>query len=134
METVDIITLKAFLNALSQLNKPLPDEIQRRLNEFGKSLTVNSTNVGELNTIAKNDQQLNKVYLTALKTVGETTRGIDNLPPEEKSNQNTPEIINTARDVFNAPDSVAAAKESKQPENIFKKIGQKIGDFFTGDK
>lgn len=67
------------------------------------------------------------IYL-ALKA--EKNKGIENLPPEEKTNQKTPEIINTARDVFNDKDSVGAATKSKQPQSIFKRIG----NLFTGNK
>ncbi|MGB3653124.1 MAG: hypothetical protein WBA41_18155 [Rivularia sp. (in: cyanobacteria)] len=134
MKSTDITILQAFLNALPQLDKPLPIEIQNQLNQFGQSLSVNSTNIGELDTIAKSYEPLNVVYqtaLTSLVTTGaEKNKGIENLPLEEKTNQKTPEIINTARDVFNDKDSVAAATKSKQPQSIFKRIG----NFFTGNK
>ena len=134
MKSTDIIILQAFLNSLRQLDKSLPVEIQNQLNQFGSSLTDNSTNIAELDTIAKSYQPLNLVYQTELaslvKTGAEKNKGIENLPPEEKPNQNTPEIINTARDVFNDQDSVAAAKKSQQPQNIFKRIRNR----FTGNK
>ncbi|PAX49789.1 hypothetical protein [Brunnivagina elsteri] len=141
MKSTDILILQAFLNALPQLDKPLPDEIQKQLNEFGETLTVNSTNVGTLDTIAKTYQPLNTFYqteLTSLVTIGaEKSKGIENLPPEEKPNQKIPETINTARDVFNDKDSVAAAKKSKQPRNIFKRLGnifKRLGNLFTGNQ
>ncbi len=134
MKSADIILLQAFLNALGQLDKPLPVEIQNQLNEFGKSLTVNSTNIGKLDTIAQNYQPLYVAYqieLTSLLDTGaEKSRGIESLPSPEAPKQNTPEIINIARDVFSVQDSVAAVKKSKQPKNIF----QRIVDLFTGNK
>lgn len=134
MKSTDIIILQAFFNSLYQLNESLPVEIQNQLNQFGSSLTANSTNIGELDTIAKSYEPLNVVYQTELtslvKTGAEKNKGTGNAPPEEKPNQNTPEIINTARDIFNDKDSVAAAKKSKQPQNIL----QRIGNLFTGNK
>ena len=133
MKSTDVIILQTFLNALSQLDKPLPIEIQNQLNQFGESLTVDSTNIGQLDTIAKSYKPLNKFYqteLNSLETIGaEKNMGIENLPPIE-SNQNTPEILNSARDVFNDKNSVAAAKKMKQSGNIFKRIG----NLFTGKK
>ncbi|MCJ8281367.1 MAG: hypothetical protein MJK14_16220 [Rivularia sp. ALOHA_DT_140] len=108
------------MNALSQLDKPLPAEIQNQLNQFGESLTVDSTNIGQLDTIAKSYEPLNGVYqieLNSLVTIGaEKNKGIENLPPIE-SNQDTPEILNSARDVFNDKNSVVAAKKMKQSRN-----------------
>ena len=94
MKSSDITILQAFLNALPQLDKSLPVEIQKQLNQFGESLTANSTNIVELDTIAKKYQPLNQLYqieLDSLVTTGaEKTKGIENLPPPEaKPNQNT---------------------------------------------
>ncbi|WP_414621194.1 hypothetical protein [Calothrix sp. CCY 0018] len=134
MKSTDTIVLQAFLNSLCQLDKSLPVEIQNQLNQFGSSLTANSTNIPELDTIAKSYEPLNVVYQTELtslvKTGAEKNKGIENLPLEENPNQNTPEIINSARDVFNDQDSVAAAKKSQQPQNIL----QRIRNRFTGNK
>lgn len=127
MKATDAITLQSFLIALSQLDKPLPVETQKQLNEFGESLTANSTNIGRLETIAQTDETLYKFYqteLTSLTKIGaEKSKGTGNFPPEEKPNQNTPEIINTARAIFNDSDSVNAAKKLKKSGNIFTKIG-----------
>ncbi len=134
MNSSDIIILQSFLNALRQLDQPLPNKIQKQLNEFGKSLKGNSTNIGQLDTIAKPYEPLNEIYkteLTSLVTSGaEKSKGTGNLPPEEKPDPKTPEIINTARDIFNDKNSVEAAKKSKQPRNIFKRLG----NLFTNNK
>lgn len=134
MKSTDIIILQAFLNALCELDKPLPVEIQKQLNQFGESLTDNSTNIGELDTIAKSYIPLNVVYQTELQSLvatgAEKSRGIEDLPSEEEINQKTPEITNTSRNVLIAPDSVAAAKNSKKSQNIF----NRVRNLFTGDK
>ncbi|KOP27643.1 hypothetical protein AMR41_03905 [Hapalosiphon sp. MRB220] len=128
MQPTDIITLQAFLNALSQLNQPLPADVQKQLNQFGASLTANSTNIDEqLETIAENYQPLNDAYKQAYRSLivvgAERSKGINNLPPEEEPNQHTPEILNTARDVFNDSNSVEAAKKSTKSKNIFERLG-----------
>lgn len=46
MKSTDIIILQAFLDALAKLNQSLPAQIQNQLNEFVKSLTADSTNIG----------------------------------------------------------------------------------------
>ncbi len=135
MKSTDIIILQAFLNALSQFDKPLPMEIQNQLNQFGESLSANSTNIGELDTIAKSYEPLNVVYQTELNSLvttgAEKNKGIENLPPKETINQKTPEIINTARDVFTDKDSVGAVKKMKQSQNILRRIFNLL---FTGNK
>jgi hypothetical protein len=134
MKPTDIIILQAFLKALPQLDKPLPIETQNQLNQFGSSLTFNSTNIGKLDIIAKTYQPLDEVYQTELESLvatgAEKSRGIENLPLPENPNSNTPEIINTARNVFNDKDSVAAAKKYQQPQNIL----ERILNWLTGDK
>jgi uncharacterized membrane-anchored protein YhcB (DUF1043 family) len=131
MKAIDTILLQSFLNALSQLDEPLPPETQKQLNEFGESLTDNSTNIGRLDTIAKTYQPLYEFYqteLTSLTKIGaEKSKAIESKPSKENSNQNTPETTNAARDAFNDTDSVAAAKKLKKSENIFNKIGNWLG-------
>jgi hypothetical protein len=129
MKPSDILILEAFLVALSHLDKPLPTEIQKQLNQIGAALKLDSNNLGNLDLIAESYQPLDTLYqkkLTSLKSVAaEKNKG---LPPEPLPNEPTPEIINTARDVFSADDSVVAAKKAAKPKNLLKRIWQ----FFTG--
>ncbi|TBR61749.1 hypothetical protein B4U84_13545 [Westiellopsis prolifica IICB1] len=126
MQPTDIITLQAFLNALSQLDQPLPVQVQKQLNQFGATLTANSPDFEQLESIAKSYQPLNTAYEEAYRSLirvgAERSKGISNLPPEEEPNQYTPEILNTARDVFIDKNSVDAAKKSTKPKNVFDKI------------
>jgi hypothetical protein len=126
MQPTDIITLQAFLNALCQLDQPLPAQVQKQLNEFGATFTANSPNIHQLETIAQNYQPLNTAYeqaYSSLIVVGaERSKGISNLPPEEEPNQHTPEILNTARYVFNDKNSVDAAKKPTKSKNLVEKI------------
>lgn len=118
MQPNDIITLKAFLAALTQMEQPLPADIQTQLNEIGKILATNPTSLENLDTLAKSYNPLKSVYLQeriALReAAGERSKG---LPPPPLSNKPTPEITNMAIDSFSADDSVAAAKKATQPQN-----------------
>lgn len=129
MKPNDIITLTAFLAALAQLDESLPENIQTGLNEIGKALAANPTDIGNLDAIAESYPPLDSVYqkeLAALqKEVGERNKG---LPPLPLPNEPTKELTNTAIDTFSANDSVDAAK---QPT---KQIWQRIWQFITGSK
>src|SRR5690242_15755867 len=100
MKPLDQITLQAFLNALSQLEKPLPKEIQQRLNEIGKTLKNQSPNLDNLDNIAESYKPLDELYQKELTSLKQESRvKSKGLPPEELPKQPTPEIVNTATDV-----------------------------------
>ena len=118
--------LQAFLKALSQLEKPLPREIQQQLNEIGKTLKTHSTNLDNLDNIAENYKPLDELYQKELTSFYQVFRDISkSILPEELPKQPTPEIVNTATDVFSADDSVA---EAKKTENIIKRIWRTFKD------
>ncbi|CAD5984803.1 hypothetical protein [Planktothrix agardhii] len=130
MKPNDIITLIAFLTALSQLDEPLPANIQAELNEIGKALAADPTNLGNLDVIAESYEPLDTVYQEELATlesqVGERNKALPPLPlPSEPSK----ELTNTAIDTFSSDDSVSTAKQAAKP-SILKRIWQSI----TGSK
>ncbi|QSJ15064.1 hypothetical protein JYQ62_24815 [Nostoc sp. UHCC 0702] len=126
MKPSDEITLQAFLKALSQLEKPLPREIQQRLNEIGKTLKTHSTNLDNLDNIAESYKPLDELYQKELTAFNQVSRvKSKGLSPEELPKQPTPEIVNTATDVFSADDSVA---EAKKTENIIKRLWRTLKD------
>jgi hypothetical protein len=69
MKPNDIITLTAFLSALSQLDEPLPANIQAKLNEIGKALAADPTNLGNLDVLAESYEPLDTVYHEELATL-----------------------------------------------------------------
>ncbi len=130
MKPNDIITLTAFLTALNQLEEPLPAHIQAELNEIGKALAADPTNLGNLDAIAESYEPLDTVYqeeLAALESeVGERNKNEPLLP---LPNLPSKELTNTAIDSFSSPDSVSTAKQVAKP-SILKEIWQSI----TGSK
>jgi hypothetical protein len=126
MQPNDEITLTAFLSALSKLNQPLPADVQTQLNEIGKALAADPTNLGNLDIIAESYEPLDTVYQqerTALQQ--EAERNTKGLPPLPLPKEQTKELINTAIDTYSSNDSVAAIqKQTKQ--NILKNIWKSI--------
>jgi hypothetical protein len=109
------ITLKAFLTALQQLDESLPPNLQMQLNEVGKQLETNQyeSAAQNLESIAQKHPPLDSVYLAegnALqKDANERNKGkTDPMPPLPEESRTEP--INLAIAIFQATDSVAAAK------------------------
>lgn len=126
MQPNDQITQTAFLSALSKLNQPLPADVQTQLNEIGKALAADQTNIGNLDVIAESYESLDTVYQqerTALQQ--ETERNTKGLSPLPLPKEQTQELSNTAIDTFNANDSVAAIQKATK-QNILKKIWKAI--------
>ncbi len=130
MKPNDIITLTAFLSALNQLDEPLPANIQAKLNEIGKALAADPTNLGNLDAIAESYEPLDTVYqeeLAALESeVGERNKAESPLPLPIVPSR---ELANTAIETFSSDDSVSTAKQAAKP-SILKRIWQSI----TGSK
>ena len=131
MKPNDIITLTAFLTALNQLDEPLPANIQAKLNEIGKALAADPTNLGNLDVLAESYEPLDTVYHEELATfdsdkVGERNKA---LPPLPIPSEPTEELTNTAIDTFTSDDSVSTAKQAAKPSSL-KRIWQSI----TGSK
>jgi hypothetical protein len=127
MQPNDIITLKAFLAALSQMEQPLPADIQTQLNEIGKTLATNLTNLDNLDALAKSYHPLKSIYIQeriALREdAAERSKG---LPPCPLIHKPTEELINLAIDTFSADDSVAAIQKDTPAKNPLKRIWQSI--------
>jgi len=79
MKDNDIIILTAFLTALSQLDTPLPSNIQSQLNNIDKALELNPSNIGGLDLIAENYPDLDQIYqqevLKIRSLIGERNKG-----------------------------------------------------------
>jgi len=124
MQPSDILTLTAFLNALTKLDEPLPADIQAQLNVIAKNLEADPTNIDNLDIIAESYAPLDAVYqeeLTHLKQeAGIRNKG---LPPQPLPKEPNNELTNSAIDTFNANDSVAAAKTKP---NLIKQIWQSL--------
>ncbi len=124
MQPNDILILTAFLNALSKLDGPLPEDIQFQLNAIAKTLEADPTTIDNLDIIAESYEPLDAAYqeeLTRLKQeAGIRNKGLPPLPLPKKPNN---ELTNSAIDTFNANDSVAAAKNKP---NLVKQIWQSL--------
>ena len=124
MQPNDIISLRAFLKALSKLDAPLPPDIQNQLNAIAKNLETNPTQLPNLDIIAESYEPLDTAYqeeLTILtQEAGIRSKGLPPLPLPKESNQ---ELTNAAIDTFSADDSV---KSSKKQPNLIKRVWQSI--------
>jgi len=129
MKDNDIINVFAFLTALGQLDTPLPSDIQSQLNNIGKALELNPSNIHGLDLIAEDYPDLDHIYqqeiLKIRGLIGERNKS---LPPEPLSNKPTNELTNAAVNIFNSYDSVDTAKKVATSNFI-----TKILAFITGN-
>ncbi|NEU77380.1 hypothetical protein PI95_034155 [Hassallia byssoidea VB512170] len=120
MQPNDIISAKAFLNALAKLNQPLPADIQKQLHAIALDLKIDPGNIGNLDVIAESYPTLDEAYqreLTKFKNeAGQRSKGLPPLPLPKESNQ---ELVNSVIDTFSADDSVTAAKSKP---NLLKRL------------
>ena len=129
MKDNDIIHVFAFLTALSQLDTPLPSDIQSQLNNIGKALELNPSNIRGLDLIAEDYPDLDQIYQQeVLKIHGLIGVRSKSLPPEPLSNKPTNELTNAAVNVFNSYDSVDTAKKVTTSNFITKVLA-----FITGN-
>lgn len=130
MDSLNLITLTAFVQALEKLSSPLPPDIQAELNQIGqdlaKNLAIDNTNIDKLYSLIDRYEPLQKIYREERKIL---QKNIENrnkaLPPLPLSNEENQELINIAVDRFTASDSVAAAKQPPQ-QNLLQKIWRRI--------
>ena len=66
MDSLDTITLKAFIAALMRLDDSLPAELQNQLNDIGQAFP---SEVSQLHTLAKNYSPLTQEYMDARLTL-----------------------------------------------------------------
>ncbi|MEH2113284.1 hypothetical protein [Nostoc sp.] len=127
MKPNNIITLTAFLTALTQLDEPLPDNIQTQLNDISKAPIADPDNIGKLDAIAESYPPLNKVYQTELARIEKTGERTKGLPPLPLPTEPTAELTNAAFNAFSNNNSVSAAKIAVEPNLL-----QRVRDFIHG--
>lgn len=114
MDSLDAITLIAFLAALMRLDSGLPPDLQHQLNEIGKAFP---SDISKLDAIAESYSPLDQEYMEARLALqqkeGERLRfSVPEL--EDSSEIGDEQIINFAVDVFQASDSVNLLKQKAQ--------------------
>lgn len=111
MNSLDAITLKAFLTALMRLDNSLSAEVQNQLNE---SADMFSKNVAKLHELAKSSP-LKQQYMearVALQDDGERLRFV--LPDNDSTQVSDQQILYFAIEVLQSKDSVNLAKKKAQ--------------------
>ncbi|MBW4624435.1 MAG: hypothetical protein KME49_02680 [Brasilonema octagenarum HA4186-MV1] len=125
MKPNDKKILIAFLAALTHLNEPLPADIQAKLNEIGKALAVDPTNLGNLDVIAESYQPLDEAYQKELKIldskVGERNKHKSRRPLPKELNKELSNVVIVGTETFSSNDSVSTAKQAVNP-TILKQI------------
>lgn len=111
MDSLDAITLKAFLSALMRLDNSLPTDLQKQLNEISQTFTKD---ISKLHAIAKSYPSLALEYIDArlaLQNNSDRFRFI--IPETDVLTQICDEkLISFAIEVFNADDSVNLVKKA----------------------
>jgi len=124
MQPTDSITLIAFFAALTQLDSPLPPEVQTQLKNFASAEDI-TLNIVQLNAIAENYPDLNVHY--------QKVRDILQLPISERSKGPLPnpnhlkeremtEIINIVREIATSAESVVGAKQKAKKSSFLREI------------
>lgn len=122
MNSLDAITLKAFLVALTQLEGSLSAELQIELNAIGKKFP---SGVSRLHALAKRLAPLEQAYKKTRRILqadsGERLRyaGVD---VEDASQSYEKEVQGLAVRILNASDSVALAKEIATESSAMKQL------------
>ncbi|HAJ64956.1 MAG TPA: hypothetical protein DCP31_41720 [Cyanobacteria bacterium UBA8543] len=117
METLDTITLKAFVAALMRLDDSLPKDVQNQLNEIAQEFL---TDVSKLHTLAKDYSPLTQEYMDArlaLQKDGERFRA-DPADPDYSAEISNDTILSFAIEVFKADDSVNFVKKKAQESSV----------------
>jgi hypothetical protein len=113
MDSLDAITLKAFLAAFMRLDASLPADLQNQLNEIGEAFP---SDVPKLDALAKSYSPLNQEYIEArlaLQNDGERLR-FAAPDPDDSTQIRDEKLINIAVEIFQADDSVSLAKKKAQ--------------------
>src|SRR5919199_3536808 len=121
MDSLDRITLKAFIAALMRLDDSLPDDLQNQLNEIGNTFP---SDVSQLHTLAKNYSPLTQEYMDARIALEDNRdRFRLSIPEPNYSTQiNDEKIINFSVEVFNAEDSVNLVKKAATESSVLGQI------------
>jgi|SRR5919202_6325412 hypothetical protein len=131
MDSLDTITLKAFLAALMRLDNSLPADLQHQLNKIGKAFPVEQvrssaplSDVSQLHTLAKSYFPLTQEYMDArlaLQNEGERFRLA--IPESDYSTQISEEkIINFAVEVLKADDSVKFVQKAATESSLLGRL------------
>lgn len=112
MNSLDAITLKAFLTALMRLDNSLSAEVQNQLNQRAETFPVN---VSTLHELAKIYSPLEHEYMEARVALQDDGERLRFVAPNDNSIQvNEQQILNFALEVLQSQDSVNLAKKKAQ--------------------
>lgn len=128
MKPTDISELRVFIFALSRLDTPLPDEIQKQINQ-----TNIPSDVPRLYDIAMNYPPLASIYKPIQESLDEIleirSKGIDCIPQPQPENLNA-EIENVSADIkpylVNFEQKVDANKLVELAKNILTKATNSV--------
>ena len=121
MDSLDTITLKAFIAALMRLDDSLPADLQTQLGEVGKTFP---SDICQLHTLAKNYSPLAQEYMDArlaLQKDGDHVQLLIN-EPDDSAHITNEKIINFAVEVFKANDSVNLVKTKAQESSVLGQV------------
>ena len=122
MNSLDAITLKAFLAALNRLDKSLPADIQNQLNAIAETFP---SDVSKLHALARGYSPLDKDYMDAriLLQGSDGERLRFSIPESDNSAQiSEEELINFAVEILKADDSVNLVKKKAQESNVLRQL------------
>jgi hypothetical protein len=112
MNPLDKITLKSFLAALLRLDNPLPEDLQRQVNDIGKAL---HSDVPKLHSLTKKYSPVQQAYKDArriLQKDGERFRSASSVETNNLVDISDEKLMNLAYDILNADDSVSFVKNA----------------------
>ncbi len=120
MDSLDKITLLAFLAALMRLDNSLTTDLQNQLNEIGKTFP---SDISDLHALAKSYSSLEQEYMSARLAL-EQDDGFRSsvLEPDCSAQMSDEKLITFAFEVLNADDSVNLVQKAYAESSILGKI------------
>lgn len=117
MESLEAITLKAFLGALMRLDDSLPADLQNQLNEIGNTFPSDTSRI---HGIAKSYPPLELEYMDARLALQDNSDRFRLVVSETECSAQTAEekIINFAIEVLNADDSVKLVQKAATESSL----------------
>lgn len=128
IDSLDVVTIYAFFEALTQQDQPLPPDLKRQINEVGQLLTENpKAAVNRLSQLAEHER-INPVYEQARRENQRLyqPKELKNIKPLNQTNSSDPlsppTLGNIASILMASEPTDEAVKQSSKIKSLFARL------------